>query len=144
MKIDNDLIIKLIKTAIIIGVAIVIYNVIAYFVKKVAFNKNLTDEAGKRKRTFYTLMLNIIKYVIMILALMFILQIYGINISALLAGVGLVGVVIGLAVQDALKDIIRGTTLLTDDYYKVGDLVKIGDNTGEVIYMGLKTMTATR
>ena len=139
MKIDNDLIIKLIKTAIIIGVAIVIYNVVAYFVKKVAFNKNLTDEAGKRKRTFYTLMLNIIKYVIMILALMFILQIYGINISALLAGVGLVGVVIGLAVQDALKDIIRGTTLLTDDYYKVGDLVKIGDNTGEVIYMGLKT-----
>ena len=139
MKIDNELIIKFIKTAIIIVVAIAIYNVIAYFVKKVANNKNLTDEAGKRKRTFYTLMLNIIKYVIMILSLMFILQIYGINISALLAGVGLVGVVIGLAVQDALKDIIRGTTLLTDDYYKVGDLVKIGDNTGEVIYMGLKT-----
>ena len=139
MKIDNELIVKLIKTAIVIVIAIIIYNVIAYFVKKVAFNKKLTDESSKRKRTFYTLMLNIIKYVIMILAIMFILQIYGINISALLAGVGIVGVVIGLAVQDALKDIIRGTTLLTDDYYKVGDLVKIGDNTGEVIYMGLKT-----
>ncbi len=139
MTIDNELIIKLIKTAIVIAVAIIIYNVIAYFIRKVAFNKKLVDESGKRKRTFYTLLLNIIKYIIMILTLMFVLQIYGINISALLAGVGLVGVVIGLAVQDALKDIIRGTTLLTDDYYKVGDLVKIGDNTGEVIYMGLKT-----
>ena len=75
----------------------------------------------------------------MILTLIFILQIFGVNISAMLAGVGIVGAIIGLAVQDALKDIIRGTTLLTDDYFKVGDLVKIGDNTGEVIFMGLKT-----
>ena len=75
----------------------------------------------------------------MLLALMFILQIYGINVSALLAGIGIVGAIIGLAVQDALKDIIRGTTLLTDDYFRVGDVVKIGDNVGEVIYMGLKT-----
>ena len=139
MKIDHELVLKLIKTAIIITIAIIIYNIIAYFIKRFAFNSKITDEASKRKRTFYTLMLNIIKYIIMFLTLMFILQIYGINISALLAGVGIVGVVIGLAVQDALKDIIRGTTLLTDDYYKVGDLVKIGDNTGEVIYMGLKT-----
>ena len=139
MKFDNELIIKLIKTAIYIVIGIVIYNIIAYLVKKIAFKDKVTDESSKRKRTFYTLLLNIIKYIIMIFTIMFILQMYGINVSALLAGVGIVGAIIGLAVQDALKDIIRGTTLLTDDYFKVGDLVKIGDNTGEVTYMGLKS-----
>ena len=139
MKFDNELIIKLIKTAIVIVLSIVIYNIISYLFKKFAYNQKLTDDTSKRKRTFYNLLLNIIKYIIMLLALMFILQIYGINVSALLAGIGIVGAIIGLAVQDALKDIIRGTTLLTDDYFRVGDIVKIGDNIGEVIYMGLKT-----
>ena len=139
MNIDQELIIKLIKTAVIIVISIIIYNIIAYLFRRFAFKQKLTDDSSKRKRTFYNLLLNIIKYIIMLLALMLVLQVYGINVSALLAGIGIVGVVIGLAVQDALKDIIRGTTLLTDDYYRVGDLVKIGDNTGEVIYMGLKT-----
>ena len=139
MKIENELIIKIIKAAIIIAISIIIYNIIAYFFKKIIKNKTDIDNSAKRKITFYNLLLSIIKYIVMIMTFIFVLQVFGINISAMLAGVGIVGAIIGLAVQDALKDIIRGTTLLTDDYFKVGDLVKIGDNTGEVIFMGLKT-----
>ena len=41
--------------------------------------------------------------------------------------------------QDALKDIIRGSTILTDSYFQVGDVVKYGDIMGKVISIGLST-----
>ena len=37
----------------------------------------------------------------------------------MLAGVGIVGIIIGLAVQDALKDMIRGISIISENYYKI-------------------------
>ena len=41
--------------------------------------------------------------------------------------------------QDFLKDIIRGSSILSDDYFKVGDIVKYKDIEGKVVILGLKT-----
>ena len=57
----------------------------------------------------------------------------------MLAGVGIVSVIIGLAIQDALKDIIRGFSILSEEYFSVGDVVTYGDITGKVLVLGLKT-----
>lgn len=74
-----------------------------------------------------------------ILTVLTILQIFGINVTSMLAGVGIASIVIGFALQDALKDIIRGFEIVSDGYYEIGDLIKYGDNYGQVISVTLRT-----
>ena len=51
----------------------------------------------------------------------------------------MIGIILGFAVQDALKDIIKGIDIIADNYYQVGDVIKYEDITGKVISIGLKT-----
>lgn len=92
----------------------------------------------KRKNTVIHLIQNIIKYFILIIALLIILSVWGLDVTGFVAGLGIVGVVGGLALQDALKDIIMGFNIIMDNYFVVGDLVTYNDFTGEVIEFGLK------
>ena len=57
----------------------------------------------------------------------------------MLAGVGILGVIFGLAIQDFLKDVIRGSTILSDEYFQVGDIVKYKEIEGKVLVIGLKS-----
>ena len=86
----------------------------------------------KREITYIKLAKHIINYVIIIIAFLFILQLLGFNVSSLIAGLGVVSVIAGLALQDALKDIIMGFNIIVDNYFSVGDIIKIGDVEGKV------------
>ena len=68
-----------------------------------------------------------------------ILQIHGVNVSSLVAGLGIVGAIVGLALQDMLKDMIMGCNILTGEYFAVGDVVKYGALTGEVVQFSLRS-----
>ena len=57
----------------------------------------------------------------------------------MVAGLGIVGIILGFAIQDALKDIIKGFDIISDSYYKVGDVIKFKDVTGKVLSIGIKT-----
>lgn len=118
-------------------IAIIIINLINRFVKKVIIRKSNKLEI-KRKNTIISLIQNMFKYVLLTLALLITLDVWEINISGIVAGLGIAGVVAGLAIQDALKDIIMGCNIILDNYFVVGDIVKIDDFTGEVIAFGLK------
>ncbi len=70
------------------------------------------------------------KVVFVIIAIMWVLDIWNINITPYLAGVGMSGIVLGLALQDSLKNVFGGITLLLDKTFKQGD--KVGLESGEV------------
>ena len=74
----------------------------------------------------------------MIISLVIILSTWGVNVSGIVTSLGVVGVIGGLALQDALKDIIAGCNIIMDDYYVVGDIVKYKEFTGTVVEFGLK------
>lgn len=93
----------------------------------------------KREITYIKLAKHIINYVIIIIAFLFILQLLGFNVSSLIAGLGVVSVIAGLALQDALKDIIMGFNIIVDNYFSVGDIIKIADVEGKVIELGVKS-----
>lgn len=57
----------------------------------------------------------------------------GLNVSALIAGVGVVGIALGLGAQTLVKDVINGMFILIEDQYGVGDLVTAAGATGTVI-----------
>ena len=118
--------------------SILIISITSRIVKKL-FNGDVHDFGAKRRRTVIILINNIIKYLVILIASVVILSSWGVNVSAIVAGLGVAGAVAGLALQDALKDIIMGINIILDNYFVVGDLVTIGDFTGTIIEFGLKS-----
>lgn len=120
-----------------ICVTVVVINLSSNLIHKL-INKNSNSFEIKKRNTIVALCENIIKYILVIIAGLIILSIWGINVSALITGLGIAGVVGGLAIQDALKDIIMGCNIIMDNYFIVGDLVTYNGFTGEVVEFGLK------
>lgn len=57
----------------------------------------------------------------------------GVQVSALIAGVGVAGIAIGLAAQTLIKDVINGLFIIVEGQYVVGDVVRVADVSGQVI-----------
>lgn len=81
----------------------------------------------------------LIKIVLWIIVLLMLLKKFGIDISALLTGVGLGGLAFALAAKDLLGNFFGGIAILTDKPFKIGDRVKIGENDGWVTEIRLRT-----
>lgn len=126
-----------------ICVAILINGIIGRIIDRILKKKQVKLDKDsynyKKSETFRTLAKNIIKYLIGIFTILAILTIYGIDVSSVLAGLGIVGIVVGLALQDLAKDIIAGASIILENQYAVGDVVSISGFKGEVIFLGLKT-----
>ena len=130
---------NVVQSVLVIILNLIIYKIIIHFITKGEKSKKVSKKLNNRSKTYIRLIKNILRYVFIIITLLIVLQINGINVSSMLAGVGIASVILGLAVQDALKDIIRGFSILSDDYFSVGDVIVFGDITGKVEVVGLKT-----
>ena len=126
-----------------ICIAVLANGVAKRFIKKIIKSKQANLDKNsynyKKTETFKVLIINLIKYIIMLLLILSILTVYGVNVTSVLAGLGIVGVVVGLALQDFAKDIISGASIILENQYAIGDIISIGDFKGEVIFLGLKT-----
>ncbi len=129
---------KVYGTIIIVFMMLIIYTTLNSFLNKIVI-KGKNDLERKRKKTVITLFNNLLKYIIIIVMILVLLNLYGINTTSIIAGLGIVGVVIGFALQDALKDIISGITIIMDNYFVVGDYVDFNGFVGTIIEFGLKT-----
>ena len=74
--------------------------------------KNSKIMSNKKNKTLIRMLKSIVAGTISIITVLMVLEIYGINVTSMLAGVGIAGIVIGFALQDSLKDIIRGFVIL--------------------------------
>ena len=124
-------------------VAVLINAIIKRIISKIISKKQATIDRKsynfKKLETFKSLVTNIIKYIIVIFLVLAILTVYKIDVSSVLAGLGIAGLVVGLALQDLAKDLIAGFSIIVENQYAVGDIISIGDFKGEVISLGLKT-----
>lgn len=126
---------KFISSLIIVIISLAVYNIL----NKIINGKSNKFMISNKSETYIKMLTSAFRYVIIILTILIILQINNVNVSGMLAGLGIVSVVIGLAIQDALKDIIRGFSILSDDYFQVGDVIKYGEIEAKVLVIGLKT-----
>lgn len=80
------------------------------------------------------------KVIFLIVGLLWVLRVWGIDITPYLAGVGISGIVLGLALQDSLKNIFGGISLLLDKTYRMGDKIKLESGEVGTIYdIGLRS-----
>lgn len=119
--------------------AIIIYLIIKKIIVRLIDKQEKNANVSRKRRTYAKLFSNILKYLMMILTMLAILQVNGVNVTSLIAGLGLASAIIGLALQDALKDIVMGINIIVDDYFSVGDVIKINDVEGKITEVGLKT-----
>lgn len=125
-------------TLIIIIIAMIIYSIGRLIISKILIKgKNAYDV--KKRKTVVSMVESIYKYLLAIIVLIFILELYGFDTKSLIAGLGIAGALAGLALQDTLKDIIGGISIIMENYYVVGDYITINDFTGQIIEFGLKS-----
>ena len=61
------------------------------------------------------------------------------NLSTLVASLGIFSVVISLGAQSLVKDILSGFFIISENQYRVGDIIEINNYTGTVTYIGTRT-----
>lgn len=129
---------KVLGPIIIILVLWLIYLFVKKTIKKILQNKSNVVEM-KRRKTLASLFCNLLKYFLLLVGLLMILNIYGINTSAIVTSLGAASIVAGLAFQDILKDLLSGISIILENQYGIGDTVTLNGNKGEVIALGIKT-----
>ena len=126
--------------ALIISVIIVVVTFfLLSFVKKVLIKKvAYGNKDAQHFKTTIGIVINILQYLIIIIAILLILKAFGFNITGLLAGLGVVATVVGLSLQDTLKDVFAGMNIYTNNFYKVGDIVIYQGRKCEVKYFSAR------
>jgi small-conductance mechanosensitive channel len=73
------------------------------------------------------------------MALLIALDQLGFNVTALIAGLGIGGIAVALALQNVLGDLFASMAIVLDKPFQVGDFIIVGDKPGTVEKVGLKT-----
>lgn len=120
-------------------IAIVYYIVRAlntltnYAFRKYRENSEVQDPTATK---FLAFSINILTWII---AALIVLQNFGYNVSALIGGLGIAGIAIAFALQSVLEDIFSFFSIYFDKPFKVGDFVVVGNDSGTVKKVGIKS-----
>ncbi len=96
------------------------------------------EEINKRVDTLSGVLVAAFQAVVIAVISFMMLSEIGLNISPILAGVGVVGIAIGFGAQSLVKDVLAGLFILMENQYRRGDVVKIADTSGLVEDINLR------
>ena len=102
-----------------------------------------TSKKSRKSQTVGSLLKSLVKYVSIIITVGVILTFWGLDVYGVVAGVGVLTLIIGLGCQTLIQDVISGIFIVFDDYFAVGDIVIIDGFRGVVSEVGLKTTKVT-
>jgi small-conductance mechanosensitive channel len=121
---------KYIGTILIICISFVIQRVVSALLKW--YKENIAVKTDTPlDNELIPLIGKFLKIIIWVLAILIILPLYGVNISALIATLGVSSLAIALAAQDTISNIIAGFMIMIDRPFRIGDKIKLPS--GEVV-----------
>ena len=118
--------------------------VFIYFFARMALNKIYKEYSKKpefsktRRKNSLKIFHGFIRFILVFVLVLFILQNSGLNITSILTSLGITGAVIGLALQDYLKDCVMGFNIIASHYFSVGDVISCDGFEGIVVYSDMK------
>ena len=92
-----------------------------------------------RGMTMITLASSLIQYTAALVALCWGLSILGVNVSAIVASVGVLALIVGFGAESLIADVITGVFMLFENQCNVGDIVEVGGFRGTVQKIGIRT-----
>jgi small conductance mechanosensitive channel len=99
----------------------------------------LIGKQGNRSFTVTEMLTGLLKYIAVVAAVVWGLTILGVDTGAVLAGVGIIGLIIGFGAQSLIEDIITGAFIIFENQYSVGDIIVLDDVRGVVRSIGVRT-----
>ena len=103
------------------------------------FVLGLLHPKAHRARTIVTLGNSLLRYAAALVILCWGLSILGVDVSMIVASVGVVALVVGFGVESLIADMVTGTFILFENQYNVGDIVEVGGFRGTVREIGIRT-----
>ncbi|MDH4330607.1 MAG: mechanosensitive ion channel family protein [Candidatus Moranbacteria bacterium] len=114
----------------------ILQKVIDYMVEKITKSEDGEEDKDKE---IVKLLGNILKVVLWVIAALLVLANLGVNVTSAIAGLGIGGIAIAMAVKDVLSDMIASFAIFLDKPFKVGQSIKIGKDAGEVKRIGIRS-----
>ena len=126
-----------------VGFTIAFALQVAFWARELILALIARKVGGKESETALSNATNIIRVLISValfaLAIIVILDNLGVNVTALVAGLGIGGIAIGLAAQGIFSDLFAALSILFDKPFKLGDTIQYDQTMGTVERIGLKT-----
>lgn len=101
--------------------------------------EKLSARGKYAERTFISLVRRTLNAIVLVFVILVVLKTLGVNVTAALAGIGIGGLAIGLGAQKTFENLLGGISILSDGALQVGDVARIGDQTGVVEDIGLRS-----
>lgn len=127
----NDSTMTLISILAVIIITLIITRLVAFLMNRM--------NRFKKDMTAIYLIRDIINYIIYFIALMVILQFFGINLAGTLLSVGIIGIAVSFAAKDIISNLFSGIILIIGKSIKVGDTIEINKQKGIVERISLRT-----
>ena len=127
----DDATMTLIYILIVITVTLIVTRLIAFLMNKM--------DRFKDDMTVTYLIRDIITYIIYFVALMIILQFFGINLAGTLLSLGIIGIAVSFAAKDIISNLFSGIILIIGKSVKVGDTIEINAQKGYVERISLRS-----
>lgn len=122
-----------------INIAWLLVNLIDAFIKEY-FTRFAEKTKTDLDNQIVPVVRSLIKIIIVIIAIISILDNMGLDVTSLIAGLGIGGLAFALAAQDSLKNLFGGVALFTDKPFKVGERIKLDEQRdGYVREIGMRT-----
>ena len=120
--------------------SILLLIVALYVVRGIVWLFEALAARGAERRLFYKKLIPITRLLIWLLAAYLIIAvIFGISGDSLIAAAAAVGVAVGFAAQEVLKNIFGGIVIIFDQPFQVGDKIAVGGTYGEVVSIGMRS-----
>lgn len=134
-----------------VGTAVLVYQVIValqvvvdYIIKRRLIKAQSVEdkETGQDQRNIesaLSVVNTVTKVVVWSVGLLFILSNFGLNVTSLVASLGIGGIAVALAAQNILGDLFSSLAIYLDKPFAIGDFIIVGDTMGTVKHIGIKT-----
>jgi len=133
---QRTLIEKLAKLVFLLQLASWGSGAIAFWLLRVTRARAGTDRASVTTLNVVAVLLRIVLWTLLFLLA---LQSFGVDVTALITGLGIAGVAVALAVQNVLGDVLASLSIALDKPFVIGDAITVDTFQGTVEHIGLKT-----
>lgn len=106
-----------------------------------AFERKNEKLSISRKNTLKSVAKNVFSYFLLFVFLGIVFELFGLDIKALIAGAGIVGLAIGFGAQGLVSDVVTGFFILLEKQIDVGDYITVAGYDGIIEEVGLRTTT---